>query len=265
MRLNPFRSNAAPRRKPPRSRWPARALAASLAVALGLSGLAGWMWRDALVAGALEASADAGLGLERIELGGRLNTDREAIMKVAGLEWYQPMLGLDLQEIHDRLLGIGWVGGVRVERRLPGTLVITLEERQALALYQDDAGHQVIDRRGEVIDNVAAEDFTHLPVVKGLGSSANAGAILAILKREPELFAEVWSLTYQSERRWDVFLRNNIRIQLPEDDPGRAWSKLAEMDREHKLTDRDVVNIDLRIPGKLVVRPMRSTNKGSST
>ena len=48
-------------------------------------------------------------------------------------------------------------------------------------------------------------------------------------------------------------------------DPDKAWSKLAEMDRAHKLTNRDVINIDLRIPGKLVIRPTRTNPKGSST
>ena len=264
MRLNTFHTGAAPRRKPPHTPWFRRIALAGIAIGLGLGGTAAWMWRDALLLEALEASGRTGLRLERIELEGRLNTDRDAIMKAAKLEWYQPMLGIELETVHDRLLGIGWVGGVRVERRLPDTLVITLEERQALALYQDDDGHRVIDRRGVVINDVAAEDFTHLPVVKGQDAPAHAQAILSILKQEPELFAEVWSLTYQSGRRWDVFLRNNIRIQLPETDPGQAWSKLAEMDRDHKLTDRDVVNIDLRIPGKLVIRPIRS-NKGSNT
>ena len=265
MRLDTPQQEQALRRKPSRRRWAKPAAVLGLAAALGLGGTAAWHTRDALLGEAYELAGRAGLRLERIELGGRLNTDRDAIMETAGLEWYDPMLGLDLRDIHDRLLDIGWVGGVRVERRLPGTLVITLEERQALALYQDDNGHRVIDRRGAVIGDVAAEDFTHLPVVKGEGAPRKANTILAILKQEPELFAEVWSLTYQSERRWDVFLRNNIRIQLPEDDPGEAWSRLAAMDKDHRLTDRDVVNIDLRIPGKLVIRPVRPSPKGSNT
>ena len=265
MRLNPTATSTAPVRRPPRTPWVRRTALAGLVAAAGLGGTAAWMWRDAILFEAVEASARAGLRLERIELGGRLNTDRDAIMEVAGLEWYAPMLGLDLGDIHDRLLGIGWVGGARIERRLPDTLIITLEERQALALFQDDHGHRVVDRRGGVIRDVAPEDFTHLPVIKGEGAPANASAILETLKREPELFAEVWSLTYQSGRRWDVFLRNNIRIQLPEDDPGEAWSRLAAMDRDHRLTDRDVINIDLRIPGKLVIRPTRPSPKGSNT
>ena len=265
MRLSLYRTSASPRRQLPRRNWVKRGLIVITAAGVCLGGLAGWLWRDALLVEAIDASAQAGLRLERIEIDGRLNTDKAAIMKTAGISWYDPMLTLDLGDIHQRLMSIGWVGEARVERRLPNTLIITLNERQALALFQDKDGHHVIDRSGEVINNVAPEGFTHLPVIKGQKAPQNAQQILTILKKEPELFAEVWSLSYQSERRWDVFLRNNIRIQLPEMDPNKAWSKLAEMDRAHKLTNRDVINIDLRIPGKLVIRPTRTNPKGSST
>ena len=67
------------------------------------------------------------------------------------------------------------------------------------------------------------------------------------LKQESDLYTQVWSLVYQSNRRWDVYLRNNIRVQLPEADSGNAWSRLAEMDRERQLTRSNITNIDLRI------------------
>ena len=45
-----------------------------------------------------------------------------------------------------------------------------------------------------------------------------------------------------------------------------AWSKLAEMDRKHKLTQRDIINIDLRVPDKLVIKQARQkSRKGSNT
>ena len=103
-------------------------------------------------------------------------------------------------------------------------------------------------------------------MIKGANAPAHARKILDLLKTEAALYNDVWSLTYQSNRRWDVYLRNNIRIQLPELNTDLAWSKLAEMDRLHQLTKRDVMNIDLRVPNKLVIRPTRgNTDKGSRT
>ena len=265
MRLNLYRSSDASPRRPARRITGRQILLLGVTASVFLSGLGGWLWHDAIIDRAIEFTADAGLRLERVEINGRLNASDQAVKKTVEADWHQPMLRLDIARIHDELTSLGWVKGARVERRLPSTLIITLEERQALALYQDEGGHHVIDRNGNMIAGVAVENFTHLPVIKGPNAPAKAAAILTLLKAEPDLFAEVWSLTFQSERRWDVFLRNNIRIQLPEDDVDKAWAKLAQLDREHRLMQRDLMNIDLRVPNKLVIRPSRAARKGSNT
>ncbi|XDZ66273.1 cell division protein FtsQ/DivIB [Alphaproteobacteria bacterium LSUCC0684] len=265
MRLNLYRSSDASPRRPSRKPPLGKILLSMMAVSLALAGLAAWLWREVIGDRVLEATAHAGLRLERVEINGRLNVSEKAVKDMIERDWHTPMIRLDLERIHDDLLRLGWVKGARVERRLPSTLIITLEERQALALYQDEAGHHVIDRDGEVIAGVAVEEFTHLPVIKGPNAPAKAASILALLKAEPDLFAEVWSLSFQSERRWDVFLRNNIRIQLPEENVDKAWARLAQLDREHRLMQRDLMNIDLRVPNKLVIRPSRSAQKGSNT
>jgi cell division protein FtsQ len=237
-----------------------------MAVASILSGgAAGVFWQDALLDNLIEVSASSGLRLEEIKIKGRLNTDKATLIEAIDIEWYSPMLTLDIQRIHHNVATLGWVRHAVVRRQLPSTLEIKLEERQALALYQDDDGHLVIDRFGEEIKGTRPEDFTHLPVIKGSGAPVEAKSILTMLKSEESLYADVWSLTYQSERRWDVYLRNNIRIQLPEIGTAKAWSKLAEMNRKHKLTQRDIVNIDLRIPDKLVIKPALSKNRKGST
>ena len=269
MRLDLYRmsSGRQPDKLPFYKRRPFRlASVGGLAFVVGLGAFAGYLWRAPLQQEALEFSVDSGLRLEEIIVKGRVNTSQAELIRAINTPWYDPMLTIDLDRIHRDVTSLGWVRGAQVERVLPSKLVVTLDERSALALYQDDDGHHVIDHTGEVIDGVKAEDFTHLPVVKGPNAPQNTAAILAVLKQESQLFADVWSLTYQSNRRWDVYLRNNIRIQLPEQNTAAAWSKLAAMNRKHRLTERDVIYIDLRYQNKLVIRPSRSTaTKGSST
>ena len=231
----------------------------------GLAGYSGWLWQDVIHKQLLDASADAGLRLERIEVNGRLNTSNDDLQKAIATDWHSPIFATDLSTIHDRVSKLGWVRAVRIERKLPSTLVVTIEERTALALFQDDSGHHVIDQSGAVIEGVAVEDFTHLPVIKGNNAPAQARSMIDTLKQESDLYTQVWSLVYQSNRRWDVYLRNNIRVQLPEADPGNAWSRLAEMDRERQLTRSNITNIDLRIPEKLVIRSSPAGQKGNNT
>ena len=120
---------------------------------------------------------------------------------------------------------------------------------------QTSNGHELIDDSGTIIEGADPTQFSHLTVVAGKGAAANASAILDILRTEPELFVEVWAITLQSERRWDVHLRNGIDIRLPETDPRTAWSRLAIVDHSKNIIGRDLAVIDLRVPEQLIVEP----------
>ena len=243
-----------------------RGFITTVITAIIIAGGAGYIWRETINDDLLRIATNSGLKLEKITIKGRSNTEKIAILNAIGGRWYQPILTIDLARVHHNIENLGWVKNAEVKRILPAELAITINERRALALYQDDAGHHVIDQKGEVIKGARPEDFTDLPVVRGQGAPQNTKAILNLLQQETTLFADVWSLTYQSNRRWDVFLRNNIRILLPEKKPEKAWKKLAAMNEKHGLTKRQLVNIDLRIPNKLVIRPVRANNiKGNNT
>ena len=208
-----------------------------------------------MVAELHQLGAEAGLKLHQIQVRGRSHISRDTLLSKLDLQLDTPIFTISLQDLHNRISQIGWVKNVIVERRLPGTIHIVLEERVPVALLQNETDHQLIDATGVVIDGADPRDFTHLKVVTGNNAAANAAPILAALKTEPELFSEVWAINFQSERRWDVYLKNGMKIRLPEIDPILAWSRLAVIDREKDITKRDLAVIDLRIPKQLIVEP----------
>jgi len=211
--------------------------------------------RDQLTDDILAITARAGLTLEQIQVRGRAHTPQDKLVTALGLTVGQPILGIDLVAIHDRIRHIGWVEQATVERRLPGTIHVTIRERVPVALLQTDSDHQLIDQSGTIITGADPREFSHLRVVAGDGAANNAAQILAILKTEPELFAEVWAVSFRAKRRWDVHLKNGIDVRLPETDPISAWSRLAILDRAKQITKRDLAVIDLRVPHQLVVEP----------
>ena len=215
----------------------------------------GYVERERILDDIITASADSGLRLETIEVKGRAHTPKSVILAASELTLGEPMLTISLPALHERLSTIGWIDEVAVERRMPSTIRIILTERVPMALLQTEAGHRVIDRTGTVISGADPSTFGHLTVVAGTSAAPNAGPILNILQTAPELFADVWAVTYQSERRWDVHLRNGIRVRLPETDPRTAWSKLAIIDHSKQITNRDLAVIDMRVPDQMIVEP----------
>jgi cell division protein FtsQ len=112
----------------------------------------------------------------------------------------------------------------------------------------------VIDRSGAVIPGARAKRFAGLPLVVGEGAAPEAAALLDMLRQEPELQSLVVAAVRVGTRRWNLRLEGGVEVRLPETDPAEAWRQFAELEREHGLLDRDVVAIDLRLPGRLVVR-----------
>ena len=213
-----------------------------------------------------QLGAEAGLKLRYIQVRGRSHISKDALLAALDLQLDTPIFSINLQDLHNRISQIGWVENVIIERRLPGTIHIVLHERVPIALLQNDTDHQLIDVTGAVIEGADPRHFTHLKVVAGNNAAANAALILGTLRTEPELFSEVWAVSFRSERRWDVYLKNGMEIRLPESDPISAWSRLAVIDRKKGITNRDLAVIDLRIPKQLIVEPnIPVRGKGNKT
>ena len=230
-------------------------LRGSLAIGICAMITVGYVERERFLDRVITASVESGLRLQTIEVTGRSHTPKSVILAASELALGEPMLTISLAALHERLSTIGWIDEVAVERRMPSTIRIVLTERIPMALLQTEAGHRVIDQTGTIISGADPSVFGHLTVVAGTSAAPNAGPILNILQTEPELFADVWAVTYQSERRWDVHLRNGIRVRLPETDPRTAWSKLAIIDLSKQITNRDLAVIDMRVPDQMIVEP----------
>ena len=200
-------------------------------------------------------SLSKGFALQMIEVSGRNHTEAAAIRSVLTKWRDQSIFSADLAEIRRELLKLGWVKDAVVSRHLPDRLTVKLIERHPVALLQTLAGHQLIDEAGVMIDGADVSAFSHLVVVSGTGAATRTNALLGMLESEPEIFADVWAVQLIAERRWDIHMRSGLTIKLPEDDPVLAWSRLAKLERDTDITQRDLATIDLRVPGQLVVEP----------
>ncbi len=250
------------RRRPLPIDWQRRARIA----AAGAGGLVvitlSWLWLDgwygrqiaAMSNGLYAASARAGLSVEDVLVEGRNRTEREVLLATLGLTRGAPILTFDPHAAKARLEALPWVREATVERRLPDTVFLRLNEREPMALWQYEGQFAVIDRSGQVIPGAQATAFTKLPLLVGEDASRNAVALLAILDTEPELRAQVTAAVRVQGRRWNVRLDNGIDVRLPETDTAAAWAQLARLQRSDAVLQRDVVTIDLRLPDRLVVR-----------
>jgi cell division protein FtsQ len=194
------------------------------------------------------------LRVDTIEFHGQSNTPEPLLRAALGVSKGDPILGFSVEDARKRIETLSWVDHVAVERRLPGTIYVDLTERRPYAIWQNQGKFQLIDRNGEVVTNEDVAAFADLPLVVGLGAPAHAADMLTALGAVPDIKSRVAALVRVGERRWNLQLKNNITVMLPEDHEPAALARLADLEQQQQLLDRPLVFVDMRLPDRLAVR-----------
>lgn len=206
--------------------------------------------------------AQAGFRLKKVHVQGASPMATADIIRAAGLFVDQPLVGLDLEDVRRKVESVGWVKEVRVVRLLPDTLVLAVEERRQLAVWQHAGRTSVIDDHGQVIPEADAARFASLPLVVGEGADAAAPAILPIIAQRPKLLGLTDALVRVDDRRWDVRLKDGSLIQLPSTGEDQALIQLEQLDQRSHILDLGFDRIDLRNPEMVAVRPRQTEATG---
>lgn len=217
---------------------------------LGTFGRLAQATRDAMV----RVSAAGGFVVDEILVTGRQATRQADILAALDVRRGTPMLTVDPSAAKARLERLAWVRQATVERRFPSHLFVRLQEREPLALWQNGGAFHLVDRDGAVIPRVDPARYPHLPHVVGPDAPRHTAALLQVVATEPELQVHVIAASHVGQRRWDLRLDNGVTVRLPAADPGQAWARLAHLQRQYAILERDLATIDLRLPDRLVVK-----------
>jgi cell division protein FtsQ len=75
-----------------------------------------------------------------------------------------------------------------------------------------------------------------------------------MIAAEPSIEQRLDAAVFVAERRWNILLDGGLEILLPETDPASALAKVAVFDTLAGLLTRDIARVDLRDPGRVVIR-----------
>ena len=229
-------------------------LTLGLAITLATGGRAQQL-AHAVTSGVDGQFGHAGFRLKQVHVQGASPLATADIVRAAAVYKDQPLLGIDLDELRGRVQKVGWVKEARVVRLLPDTLVIVVEERRQLAVWQHRGRSVVIDDHGNVIPEADPARFAALPLVVGAGGAAHASEILPIVAQRPRLMERMEALVRVDDRRWDLRLKDGSLIQLPAADEEQALMQLEQLDLRSRILELGFERIDLRNPDVVAVRP----------
>jgi cell division protein FtsQ len=198
--------------------------------------------------------ADLGFRVAEVRLRGASTASRDEILGAAHVARGEPILGLDLAAARARIERVGWVESARVIRLLPDTLVIDVNERPLMAVWQHHGRRDVVAAGGRVVTAVDPDDFRQLPTIIGEGANTRAADILPLIARLPRLSARLRAVRRVDQRRWDLLLADGCVVLLPADGEAGALRRLDDLDRSTGVLDLRLQRLDLRGPDFIVAR-----------
>ncbi|MBN8874398.1 MAG: cell division protein FtsQ/DivIB [Rhodospirillales bacterium] len=206
------------------------------------------------------ATGSAGLRVTDVVIEGRANTPEPLLRAAIGVSKGDPILGFSVEQARARIETLSWVEHATVERRLPGTVVVFLQERRPFAIWQNQGKFVLVDRAGQVVTNQEVAQFRTLPLIVGAGAPAAAAPLLDALTDRPALQARIVAAVRVGERRWNLQMNSGTDVMLPEGHEVEALDRLAQLQQEHAVLDRPLAAIDLRLPDRLLLRPKPDPN-----
>jgi cell division protein FtsQ len=195
-----------------------------------------------------------GFSIKAVTIAGERELKEQDILAVAGIGPRNSLLFLDAEKIRERLKQLPLVKEATVTKFYPDRLLIEIEERQPFALWQSDGNIHLVAADGVPLARVRDRRFIHLPFVVGPGANEKLDQYLAFLEAAGDLRERIVSGVRVARRRWTLKTENGTDILLPETEPEEALSRLADLQRAYHVLDKDIISLDLRQPGRLIVR-----------
>lgn len=202
-----------------------------------------------------------GLGIDRVTISGIAELSEVEVLVAAGIDPKMSLAFFDADQARKRLEATPLIREATVRKLYPGEVSITLSEREPYALWQVKGELFVIAADGTVIDKMDDGRFAHLPLVVGPDANLRARDYVAMRVQAGALAPRIRAATLIAGRRWTLKLDNGIDVRLPETQPADAVKRLAGLEADFHLLDKDILAIDLRQPDRVV---MRLTEEGAS-
>jgi cell division protein FtsQ len=228
---------------------------------LGLMGVAGWQsggHQEATrrIHGGFGdiAARTFGFPIRNVEVNGLRELGEEEILAASGMTPSGSLLFLDVNTVRANVKTLPLVADVTVRKLYPDRVLIKIVEREPFALWQQEGAISVVSVDGTVIDTLRDKRYLKLPHVVGPGARLRVKEYAQIIDSVPEMRGLIRAGVLVSERRWNLKLNNGVDVKLPEEEPVEALRQLAKLEAESKVLSKDIISVDMRVPGRVAFR-----------
>jgi cell division septal protein FtsQ len=210
----------------------------------------------------------AGLKLEKVTVEGNRYLSEDEVVRTMALPTGESMFKLDLKGAADKVKRMDWVERVFIERRLPRSILVSIKERQPVALLERGEIYGV-DREGRVLPAAPLLLREDLPLISGLALSTDAVGttreaeslrpaldFLAFLrKKDPALAQDVSEVNLSEEDSLKVTFMDGLQARFNPPVSEGELKRMALVVSDLQERGRKAATMDFRYRDLVLVKP----------
>ncbi|MDR2777438.1 MAG: cell division protein FtsQ/DivIB [Rickettsiales bacterium] len=173
---------------------------------------------------------------------------------------------LGLADLKLALLEDPWISRLYIQKTIPDALKVVVIEHNPFAVFTSDYKNYIlVNELGERIyipDEEIANFSSLFLIVDNVFNPTEMGKMFNILSNYANVARKVSTLVRMRNRRWNLRLRNNVLVKMPEDSEctTKTWTMLSDLLEVYGL-DIDLEEIDFRIDRKVFLKYKTGTRE----
>lgn len=201
-------------------------------------------------------AGDTGFAVSTVRVSGTERMDEARVYAIAMAEKDRPMPEVDIEALREAILELDWVADARVSVQLPDTLAIDIIERVPHAVIEKPDRLVLIDKEGQDLSIISPQNAAGMLRVSGPGVAKRMKDLEILFQSAPAIEAQVKSVEWIGNRRWDFTLESGQVLMLPEGKlrSVKALEDFAKLDGQYRLIGGKVTSFDMRNAPRIYMR-----------
>ena len=197
-----------------------------------------------------------GFELNYIQVSGNKTVSKDDIIKKVVFKNCDNLFCVNLKQSKNEIEKNNWIKSAKLKYSLPSKLFIVIEEEKPKFLLKQNKNITLLNLEGKKIQDIKiiSKAYEDLLVLSGDGVEHKILNLLNIFSVGTSISEKIKEATLVSSRRWSLKHSSNIIIELPEDNPSKAFYKIVELENKYGLLNERLKKIDLRISDRMIIQ-----------
>jgi cell division protein FtsQ len=190
--------------------------------------------------------------LEQVVINGIDNINKDSLYSSLPIKINMPLMDIDISSIEAVVYKNPWVDTVGIYVKYPNSINIEIKEKTPVAITVDGDDFAIVDKNGDVLTKEMLARHESLPMI--ISEKDRISEIVDYMLTQPYFYDQWKKAEFVGGRRWNVFIKEDVKIMLPENGVNDALEKLNELRLQGNLLKYKIKSIDLRFSDKAIIK-----------